>query len=347
MTTYLDDLFRPEDLAEEIAQGYVRQRHHPKYDYVIFNYTEKAQFGRQWNNVTARCRGLIVDENTSEVLARPFEKFFNYGEAGAAEIDMWEPVEVTDKIDGSLGILYPTPDGYAVATRGSFESEQALHATEVYRQRYYDWAPPAGTTALFEIVYPENRIVVDYGDHDDLVLLDILSISSGLSCADRFNSSPTWPGPRAKTFEFGSFRDVLTSPPRPNAEGLVVRAALTDHRVKLKQVDYVELHKVVTGLNERVIWERMRSASSDAAIYAGIPDEFRDWVTEVADRLFAEWFDMDTQVETRLAGLAHLVEDRKAFAVEITDEPAWLKACLFLALDGKNYAGIIWANLKP
>jgi hypothetical protein len=49
---------------------------------------------------------------------------------------------VTDKLDGSLGILYPTPDGHAIATRGAFVSEQALHATELWLDRYAGWLPP-------------------------------------------------------------------------------------------------------------------------------------------------------------------------------------------------------------
>lgn len=37
--------------------------------------------------------------------------------------------------------------------------------------RYSAWTPPTGHTVLFEIIYPENRIVVDYGEMEDLVLL--------------------------------------------------------------------------------------------------------------------------------------------------------------------------------
>jgi RNA ligase len=86
-------------------------------------------------------------------------------------------VRVFDKMDGSLGILYPTSQGMAVATRGSFTSEQALKATEILHEKYPEWAQitydwfrsnfdanwyEVNYTDLVEIVYPENRIVVDY-----------------------------------------------------------------------------------------------------------------------------------------------------------------------------------------
>src|SRR5439155_17561955 len=51
-------------------------------------------------------------------------------------------------VHNSLGILYPTPEGHAIATRGSFASEQALHATEVLREKYAAFEPPAGHTVL-------------------------------------------------------------------------------------------------------------------------------------------------------------------------------------------------------
>lgn len=59
---------------------------------------------------------------------RPLPKFLNHDQPEAPVIALDEPVVVTDKADGSLGIIYPTPDGPAVATRGSFASDQALHA---------------------------------------------------------------------------------------------------------------------------------------------------------------------------------------------------------------------------
>ena len=133
MTT-LDDLFDLEDLAQAIDGGYVRVQSHPDLPLRILNYTEKATYERVWNPVTLTCRGLIVNDS-GKVVARPFRKFFNYGEPSAPALDLDAEVVVTDKCDGSLGILYPLGDGrYGVATRGSFTSVQAQHATKVWQE---------------------------------------------------------------------------------------------------------------------------------------------------------------------------------------------------------------------
>lgn len=103
---------------------------------------------------TKACRGLIVDAE-NWIVQRPFEKFFS--------IEQLEPFDVYDKLDGSLGILYWVGDEPAIATRGSFISDQAKRGTEFLRARK-DLNLDRRYTYLFEIIYPENRVVVNYGD---------------------------------------------------------------------------------------------------------------------------------------------------------------------------------------
>src|ERR1700710_142802 len=120
--TLLADVLDPVDLAAAVENGHVRSQRHPERPYVIYNYTEACQYAGAWTPVTLACRGLIVDIATDSVIARPFSKFFNHGEADAPSLRADAAVRVTDKADGSLGIIY----GDAVATRGSFTSDQAL-----------------------------------------------------------------------------------------------------------------------------------------------------------------------------------------------------------------------------
>jgi len=140
-----------------------------KDDLLLFNYTAKAQYEGRWNFFERVSRGLITNRKTGEIVARPFDKFFNWGEGDrytSAKIRT-----VTEKMDGSLGILYRHNGNYCIATRGSFDSEQAKWATE-YLQRNYDLTNfQKQFTLLFEIIYPENRVVVNYGQCKDLILL--------------------------------------------------------------------------------------------------------------------------------------------------------------------------------
>lgn len=335
-----------EGLELAIRDGLVCRREHKSEPLAILNYSARCQYERgAWNAVTTACRGLIYRTDTEEIVARPFRKFFNYGQAEAPTLDVTAPAIVTDKLDGSLGILYPVNGGWAVATRGSFDGEQALHATEVLRGRYPRYAPPDGLTLLFEVVYPDNRIVCDYGDTDDLFLLGAVEIATGRTYPP---GGFGWPGPEAETMRYHTLADALAAPPRPNAEGLVVHCPETDDRVKIKQEDYLALHRIVTGLNERTVWEHLKDGGALEALIAPLPDEFHGWARGVGERLLAAVETQSGEVELAyteiLAGLP-AGHTRKEFALVAKEHP--LRSCLFARLDRKDYRPDLWKNLRP
>src|SRR3954454_6890843 len=250
--TLLADVLDPAELAIAVEKGLVRTQRHPSRPFMIYNYTEACQYTGAWTPVTLACRGLVVDAD-GKIVARPFSKFFNHSEAHAPRLDPAATVAVTDKSDGSLGIVYHDGEGLAVATRGSFVSDQARHATSVLQTRYVGFVPPPGLTVLVEIIYPGNRIVVDYDGLDDLVLLGAVDIATGRTYGPA--AVPTWPGPVVETFGYATFAEALAAPPRAGREGLVVHFIGADVRVKIKYADYVRLHRLVTGLTARTVWE--------------------------------------------------------------------------------------------
>lgn len=355
MTTYLHpEVLDPAMLDDMLAAGYVRKQVHPTLPFSILNYSEKAAYESEWNNVTRRCRGLIYDSETFEVLARPWAKFMNWGQTGAPDLELHEPVCVTDKADGSLGILYPTPEGWALATRGSFASEQAIHATAVLHDRHYYFTPPAGYTVLVEIVYPENRIVLDYGGLDDLILLGAVNIATGKSIGPGDDLLFGWKGFRTDVFEYATLADALAAAPRPNAEGLVVQILRTDERVKLKQADYVALHKIVTGLNARTVWEHIKEGLPLDELIAPLPDEFHDWVRETADRIITE---IDAEAK-RLNGEYWSLQDKMPSTVRPDDRASRAdfariasqhpdRWAMFALLDGKDIRAKLLTDAKP
>ena len=324
----------------------MRQAFHPSKPYAILNYTEKAQYEGEWNDCTLVCRGLIFNHLTMEVIARPFKKFFNYGDEKVRGIRRDGPIVVTDKMDGSLGILY---DGDCIATRGSFESDQAIHATELFRRIYKEHIVPAdGITLLFEIVYPENRIVLDYGDVDDLILLGGVRIQTGRSFHPNGINSNEWTGPRTTIFYYNDLHEVLEATPRKNAEGFVVHFLDTDERIKIKQADYVALHKIISGLNERVVWEHISNGNELETLLDGLPDEFHVWVREVAGRLKATVEASAREVESAYSMiLATLPEDytQKDFAMVVKEHAR--KSELFARHVGKSYWDKLWKDIYP
>lgn len=231
-----DQLVNPDDLRRGIEDRLITVRIAAD-GQRIFNYSDAAIYtpGAWGNPAVRQCRGLIVDPNGG-IAARPWGKFFNHGQVEAGALDLDAPVQVTDKLDGSLGILhYSGYGGRRVATRGSFESEQAIHATERLRRGPAQWPP--GFTPLVEIIYPGNRIVVNYGQRDELVLLGGVWINSGeyVGPQEAAGFIIGWDGGIAETFEYSTLREALAAPPRPGMEGLCVRYLGTSKIVKVKQ----------------------------------------------------------------------------------------------------------------
>jgi len=354
VTLHLDEILDLDELADEIDAGYVRQRFHPAdTSYMILNYSEKAQLEKRWNDVTRTCRGLIArtEAGTSpEVIARPWSKFYNYGEHEPGSIDLDEhDIEVLDKVDGSLGIIYQGPDGWAVATRGSFESEQAIRGTDMLRQMIADgqFYPAPGWTMLAEIVFPANRIVLDYGTFEGLILLGAVHIATGMPVGPRaFPGS--WMGSKADPIEARNLAEALALPPRPNAEGVVVRFRKSGRMVKIKQDDYVRLHKLVTGLSERAIWEHLNEHDNIDSLLEQIPDEFHDWVLKVSEELLHQHLDIYAVALAEHMDLLDRLDEhfeRREYADQAHE--ATYPGLMFMLLDGKDTGPAIYKMIRP
>lgn len=347
--THISYLFDMADFYEAVANGYVRIGEHPSADLYVLGYTEKAQFEKKWNDVTINCRGLIVDADMN-IVARPWKKFFNYGE-GRLRINDDQPVEVTDKMDGSLGILYMRVDGTTeIATRGSFVSEQAIHATRIWRERYEDTVNPCalmGTTFLFEIIYPANRIVLDYQGLDDLVLLGAVDNERGYYLGPLEAAATLgWSGPVTQVFPYKNLRDAFAAEARPNAEGFVVRSGT--EMVKIKQVDYVELHRIVTNLNERTVWLQLGQGKTVLDICGQIPDEFHEFVKVTAAKLESQFSEIEDAVFKEFGDVVDSLPvefTRREFAAAVSK--SLNKAYLFNMLDEKPIDGAIWQSIRP
>ncbi|WP_275980072.1 RNA ligase [Couchioplanes caeruleus] len=344
--TMLADVLDQVELTAAVDNGHVRMQRHPSRPYVIYNYTEACQYAGAWTPVTLACRGLIAASDTGEVLARPFTKFFNHTEGRAPALRAEASVRVTDKADGSLGVIFRDGDGYAVATRGSFASAQALHATEVLRTRYAGFTPPPGMTVLVEIIFPGNRIVVDYGPMDDLVLLGAVDIATGRTYGP--DAVPGWPGPVVESFAYATLAEALAAPPRDGREGLVVHFTGTDERVKIKYAEYVRLHRLVTGLTPRTVWEVLATGGELDALTEPLPDEFHAWVLGVAGELTASVDALAEGVEKEFAAIVADLPGgwgRREFAARAVRSPH--RGALFLRLDGKDYRPGLWQLVRP
>jgi hypothetical protein len=322
-------------LKEMISKNYVRVNKHPDHDLYIYNYTQNAQFERVWNEITLSCRGLILDAN-GNVVAKPFPKFFNLGEIENQMLPN-TTFEVFDKMDGSLGILYWINDAPFMASRGSFASDQSDKANEMLHGKYKDsWSLLDKTkTYLFEIIYPENRIVLNYGLAEELVLLAIIDTKSGEEFPMEDIGFPM-------VEKYDGIKDILTLKEMEfeNKEGFIIKYS-NNFRVKIKFDEYLRLHRIITQVSNLNIWEYLKSNQSFEEILERVPDEFFDWVKQTKNDLENQYSEIENQCKKDYK----VLESRKETALYFLT--CKYSGVLFEMLDNKDYSAIIWKMIRP
>ncbi|TYQ24386.1 RNA ligase [Pseudanabaena sp. UWO310] len=332
-----------EKVEQLVVEGYITKRPHSSGELFIYNYTAKTQYDRLWTSETMQCRGLILDRNGA-IVARPLPKFFNLQEH--QEALPAEPFHVYEKLDGSLGILYWHNEQPYIASRGSFNSDQAVKANDILQNLYKAVIPSLdrSLTYLFEIIYPSNRIVVDYGNYEALVLLAVIETESGRE--HEIESYGHLGFPIAKRYDGLKDLDSIAALNNQNQEGFVIRFE-SGLRLKFKFADYVKLHRVLTQVTSKVIWEMLRDRTPFENILERVPDEFYNWVKETKASLINQYQQIENAAKADFERIIATVDrrDRKEMAKHIL-------ACqnhtiLFSLLDGKDYSDYIWRTIKP
>lgn len=343
-----------EEILKLVDDGYILMNKHPEEELYILNYSKTAQFEQLWNEYTLMCRGLVVDKDFN-VVARPFNKFFNLEEHEDADIPKGMKFEAYEKMDGSLGIAFNYNGSWRMATRGSFTSDQAIKAAEMINDNV-DYVHGAAMfdpkyTYLFEIIYPENRIVVDYGKEEKLVLLGVVNTETGeeMSWKNMVNNYGMFFEVVKKHYGLENYDQLykLKELERENSEGFVLRFE-NGFRVKVKFAEYVRLHRILTNVSNRSIWDALRSGTGLDDIINNVPDEFYDWVKETKRDFETRYMEIENKALKRFWNVYYVdgKRERKDFAEEVK----WNKysGILFKLYDGKdNYSDQIWKMLRP
>lgn len=341
MTLLIEDLLDMDELNQMMSEGRIRVSNHEDLPLRIYNYTNKAQYTDKWTNAERVCRGLIVTQ-WGEVIARGMPKFFNYGSPHGPEFLPTDIGLLTKKEDGSLGIGWAYAGEVGIATRGSFHSDQAKKATSMMTDiqrgqilRRMD----EGRSMLFEIVYPDNRIVVEYGDREENIPIAVVDNASGAVGLYELNT-------------VAAISTLLTKPIPDNEEGYVVTVP-SKGLFKLKGETYLNLHKLMFGLTERAVWEMLQSHNvEEREQYVNqFPPITQQWVKRkmyyfrerhqamVADVNFIRQFMHDA-----IPG-----EGRKEQALWLKDNYPEYLGLVFSQLDGgdERLYREVWKKIKP
>jgi T4 RnlA family RNA ligase len=349
------------EIKKRIDVGLITSRKHPNLPYEILNYTQKVQFDRLWDEYTKICRGLILDDSHN-IVARPFPKFFNLGETPETILQNLpnEIPQITEKLDGSMGILYFEKGKPSIATRGAFESEQAVWATNFIREKLdpigekYDitnFIPEH--TYLFEIICPESKNVVDYKDFQGLVLLAVIDNEDGTEI-DHETEADIIEFPYVKSYPFNTIKEAtewLEQFSGTEKEGLVCKYS-NGLRLKIKSDDYKRLHKILSGFNEKDIWEALSQGKSLDSMVELVPDEFFQWIKEIEAKFMNQKEQLITDA-TRISTEASVLLSRKDQANYIIsqtkDTPRGFSGLIFNILDNntEQTEKSVWNILKP
>jgi RNA ligase len=251
----------------------------------------------------------------------------------------------------------PTPKTkgeWVMATRGSFTSEQSVKGRKLLERYDYNRLH-TDYTYLFEIIYPENRIVCVY-DFEDLVLLGMVHTESGdevnirnTNNEDiRLNNMIENLGFRVVTLykTWGEGFDILKEEISKDREGYVIRFK-NGFRMKIKGDEYVRLHRILTNISNRDIWEYLKDGKPMDEILDKVPDEFYSWVRGTKNDLIAQFNMLEEEYQwifkviNRVPG----IENRAVFAeyAKKYKHPN----LLFNMLDGRDYSQHIWKLLYP
>lgn len=289
-----------EAFEDLVRHGYLKKAE--KGDLVLYGYTDQTTFERAWQTkYTLHARGIIFNKKTGKLVAKPFPKFFNLGEMENVSLLNLpkEPYEVFEKADGSLGIIYNVGGYWQIATRGSFSSEQAMKGAELMNKYQIYAGTPIYITLLVEIIYPDNKIIVDYKGEEKLVLLGAYDRDTGeeldsLLVSDIARRTGL---PLAKKYNYTIEEMIELQKTLPkDDEGFVVRFE-SGLRVKIKGAEYMRIAKMISQMSPLSFWEAMKDGRVGREYVQQLPEEFRKEYEPMIEKLEQQYAQMMEEID--------------------------------------------------
>lgn len=194
-----------------------------------------------------------------------------------------------------------------------------------------------------------NRIVVDYGDMEDLILLSVIDTKTGfeLSYEDLVSKySKYFTIVKRHKIENINNLNELKELEEENREGFVVRFS-NGFRVKVKFNEYIRLHGILTNVSNLTVWEHLKNNYDFDELFNRVPDEFYNWLTKTINKLKNEYYYVERQALLEFVRIYHVnnITNRSEFAEEakLSD----YRAILFKLYDKRPYDEIIWKMIRP
>ena len=245
--------------------------------YLLLKYSETI-YNIGWNKLSNVCRGKVINLSNYKVAVYPFDKFFNLNEMPEISEDVVfdyinkaKTITVTEKMDGScIAVTRINTENYIINTNGGFTNIQTKLAEELLRKKYPGFYKhmPLNVTYIFELIHPEDKHIVDYGEEKQLCLLGARNILTEnlfdyellKKHADAFNLT------LVKQFEFTTLNEFIkiVKGEYENKEGFVFRLIGEDFDVmfKLKYTEFVNLHRLKEHISIKNVYKNLNSVEN-------------------------------------------------------------------------------------
>ena len=308
---------------------------------ILFKYSQiESDFSL---DIVKEARGLILEDKTWKVICYPFNKFFNFGEEYADNID-WESAVVETKEDGSLIKIYFYNDEWKIATNGTIDAEDAELQSGPYKNfrqlfdaaaekchfdfsklnRYFTYC--CEICSEFNIIIcPQSEIrLIHIGTRNNRTFQEV-ETDIGIPHPQRYALSSLEDCiAMAKTFDF-------------TKEGFVVKDK-NYNRIKVKSEDYVRVHRLANNgsmTEERAI-ELIRANELDE-FFTYFP-HYKEYIGRIKAKIAALSYTIDKDI-SRARVIKENSSSRKDFAAWVAGLSSLEKAIAFLVYDEKIESG--------
>lgn len=354
-TNYLLEFIQnhPNDWEEKLSSDPYNLKISRDGPYVMFKYNQlSSDFS---NPIVREARGIIFREDNWKCMRRAFDKFFNYGEPNAAEID-WSTARVQTKIDGSLvSAWFDFDDGkWHYSTNGTIDVykaptgdvklstfgnvlEKAFLNNGISKEKFEQIAPKSDCYT-FELVSPQTRVVIPY-EKPDIYFIGYRIMSRIISMEYEMDTEESIISEFFKTpkeYNFHSAQDVINAAKELpwDEEGYVVVDA-DFNRVKIKSPAWLVAHYARSN-------NSISKESLIQVILDGDQEEFLVYANDYREELESVEQEMKDFVK-ELNGAAR--ELKKKYAAEVLKYPKSIQPYLFSKVNNQDAGDWVKENM--
>ena len=225
-------------------------------DRVVLKYGIQSK--PKFHPLVLECRGIVLSLPDYRVLARGFDRFFNYGEGDDHLSFNWDNCIVFNKLDGSLCKVYHDGTKWCVSTNGTAFAEGETPMGKTYHDLFVEAIGgsledkfnivPKSFTYIFELTSPENRIVTRYNE-TKATLLAVRDNDNGCyvgyEVVERNMDMLPFTN-LVESYDINDAEDVLKFVESRDAldEGVVLYDVDKQMRIKVKNSAYVAIHRL-------------------------------------------------------------------------------------------------------